>query len=133
MRISKAKEKVSLTSSNNGGSASTSFSTSSSQGQDVAEPAQSHLLAVAVKVRHQGAGSLILAQFASVRGVTDSENCLEPARASGDGTTVHPNVKTGTATVCAVATLANTTEGERWDVQGGIVAGNTAGTGRRQD
>lgn len=44
-----------------------------------------------------------------------------------------PDVKAGTSTVGAVATLADTTEGQGRDVQGGVIDGDTTGTGGGED
>jgi hypothetical protein len=46
---------------------------------------------------------------------------------------VDPDVEAGTSTVCAVATLADTTEGQGRDVQSGVVDGDTTGTGGGED
>jgi hypothetical protein len=90
-------------------------------------------LTVAVKVRHQGASGLELAQFTGVRWVADGEDGLEPARAAGDGAAVNPDIEAGAAAVGTVATLADTAEGQSGDVQGGVVAGDTTGAGGVDD
>jgi hypothetical protein len=133
-KINKKKEKkILLTGSNDCSTTGTRLSASSAQGQEIAQPAQGNLLAVTVKVGGQGAGRLEFAQLASIRRVTDGQNGLEPARAGCDGTTVHPNIETGAASVGTVATLTNTTEGQGWDVEGSVVARDTPGAGGVQN
>jgi hypothetical protein len=119
-----------LTSSSNNSTASSSLRTSATQGQDEAQPTERHLLAAAVKVRHQGAGGLELAQLTGVRWVADGEDRLEPARAAGDGAAVNPDIEAGAATVGTVATFTDTAEGQGGDVQGGVIDGDTTGAGR---
>jgi hypothetical protein len=119
-----------LTSSSNNSTASSSLRTSATQRQDEAQPAKRHLLAAAVKVRHQSAGGLELAQLTGVRWVADGEDRLEPARAGGDGAAVNPDIEAGAATVGTVATLADTAEGQGGDVQSGVIDGDTTGAGR---
>lgn len=46
---------------------------------------------------------------------------------------MHPDVEARAAAVGAVATLADTAEGEGRDMQGGVVAGDTTGAGGGQD
>ncbi len=87
-----------------------------------AQPAERHLLTVAVKVRYKGAGGLKLAQLTSIRRVADREDRLQPARAAGDGAAVHPDIEAGAAAVGTVAALTNTAEGQSGDVQGSVVA-----------
>ena len=127
------KGKILLTGSNNSSSAGAGLCATSTQSEDEAQPAKSHLTAAAVEVRNQGAGSLELTELASVRRVTDGKDGLEPARTGRDGTTVHPDVEAGTATVRTIATLANTTERQSRDMQSGIVAGDTTGASARQN
>ena len=90
-------------------------------------------MTVTVKVGYQGAGSLELAQLTSVGRVADSEDRLEPAGGAGDGAAVHPDIEAGAAAVGTVATLADTTEGQGGDVQGGIVTRNTTRAGGGDD
>lgn len=118
-----------LTGSNNSSATSSSLSTSATQRQDEAQPAERHLLTVAVKVRHKGAGGFEFAQLTSIRRIADGEDRLEPARAAGDGAAVHPDIEAGAATVGTVAALTDTTEGQSGDVQGRVVAGDATGTG----
>lgn len=77
----------------------------------------------------QSAGSIELADLSGIRWVPDSQEGLQPAWGGSDGAAVHPDVKAGAAAVSTVATLADTTEGQGWDVQRGVVAGNASGAG----
>lgn len=120
-----------LTGSNSNSSAGSSLRTASTQSEDVAQPAETQLVAVAVKVGVQGAGSIELADLSGVRWVPDSQEGLQPAWGGGDRATVHPDVEAGAATVSTVATLADTTEGQGWNVQRGVVAGNATRAGGR--
>lgn len=122
-----------LTGSSNSSTTSSSLCTSASQRQDEAQPAERHLLTATVKVRHQGAGGLELAQLTGIWRVADGEDGLEPARAAGDGAAVHPDIEAGAAAVGTVAALADTAEGQCRDVQGGVVAGDTTGAGGGND
>ena len=130
-RRTRNKERNLLTGSNNSSATSTSFGASTTQRQDKAQPAQSQLAAVAVKVRRKSAGSLELAQLAFIRRIADAEDRLEPAGAGGDGTAVDPDVEAGAAAVGAVATLADAAEGEGRDVQRRVIARDAAGAGAR--
>lgn len=118
-----------LTSSSNSSTASSSLRTSATQSQDEAQPTERHLLAAAVKIWHQGAGGLELAQLTGVRWVANGEDRLKPARTAGDGAAVNPDIEAGAATVGTVTTLADTAEGQGGDVQGGVIAGDTTGAG----
>lgn len=79
----------------------------------------------------QSAGSIELADLSGVRWVPDSQDGLKPAWSGSDGAAVHPDVEARAAAVSTVATLADTAEGQGWDVQRGVVAGNAAGAGGR--
>lgn len=121
--------KESLTSSNNSGTSSTRLGTATTKSQKVSEPAQLDFLAVAVKVGNQSSSLLEELLLAVVGRVADGEESFDPARASGDCATVHKDIETGLTPVSTLTALANTTEGEGGDVQGGVVDGNTAGAG----
>jgi hypothetical protein len=126
---SKLKERVILTGSDNGSTTNAGLSTSSAQCQHVSQPAESNLLAATIKVGGQSGGSSPCGQLAGIRRVTNRQDGLQPARAGGDRATVHPDVEAGAAAVCAIATLANATEGQSRDVKGGIINSNATGAG----
>jgi len=118
-----------LTGSNSSSSTSTRRRSASTQGEEVAQPTESELVAITVKVGVECAGSVELADLAGVWRVANGQNGLEPAWGGGDGATVHPDIEAGAATVGTVATLADTTKWQSGDVQSGIVAGDTTGAG----
>lgn len=129
----KSRERVILTGSDNGSTASAGLSTSSAQSQNVSQPAESNLLAATIEVGGQCGGSSPYGQLAGIRWVTDRQDRLHPAWAGGDRATVHPDVEAGAAAVCAVATLADATEGQSRDVKGGVINSNTTGAGARDN
>ena len=129
----RTKRDRSLTGSNDSSAAGSRLGAAASERQEVTQPAEADLLAVAVEVRRQRAGRLELAQLARVRGVADGQDRFEPAGAAGDGTAVHEDVEAGASAVGAVATLTDTTEGHGGDVQGRVVDGSTARAGSREN
>lgn len=122
-----------LTGSKSSSSSGSSLRTASTQSEDAAQPAETQLVAVAVKVGVQGAGSIELADLSGVRWVSDSQDRLQPAWGGGDGAAVHPDIKAGAAAVSTVATFADTAEGQGWDVQRSVIAGNAARAGGRHN
>ena len=122
-----------LTGSNSSSPTSTGLCGSTTKGEQTAQPAEGQLTTATVKVRCECAGSLEGLDLVAVGRVADSQDSLEPARTGGDGTAVDPDVEAGTSTVGAVATLADTTEGQGRDVQSGVVDGDTTGTGGSED
>lgn len=127
------KKKNSLTSSNNSSSSSTSLGTSTTKGENQAQPSHAQLLAITVKVRDQRAGGAERTNLAGVRRVANVQEGLDPSGTGGDGTTVHKGVEASSATVRPVTTLTHTTERKGGDVQRGVVDGSTTRAGGGKD
>lgn len=121
--------RISLTRSDNGGTSNAGLDRSTAESEEIAEPAESELLSVAIKVRRQ-ATSLYEEFLLLAEGwVADGQRGFDPARAGGDGAAVYEDVEAGLATVGAAATLAHTAEFESGDVQRSVVDGDTSGAG----
>lgn len=122
-----------LTGSNGSGSTGTGSRGATTQGGDITQPAESQFVTTAVEVGLECAGCIPGADLAGIWWVTNRQDRLEPARGRGDGTTVHPDIEAGAATVGTVTTFANTTEGQSGDVESGIVDRDTTGASGRDD